>query len=144
MLAISQICAASFWEAKTMCEIENKKTTLSDDQIIFSLVCHEDWNGMCEQCPYTPSKACAVQLARNARELIIRQRTEIARLTKLIGKTAATAREEGIEELAEKLKSNLDDVVRVEMVGGTYYPIGKSFIDKAAAELLEVGNGKSD
>ena len=35
-------------------------------------------------------------------------------------------------------------VTEVEMVGGTYYPIGKSFIDKAAAELLEVGNGKSD
>lgn len=54
----------------------------TDDQIIFSLVCHEDWNEMCEQCPYTLSKACGSQLARNAIDLIKRQQAEIERLKK--------------------------------------------------------------
>lgn len=59
---------------------KTSEISLSDEQIIFSLICHEDWNGMCDQCPYTQSKACGAQLARNARELINRQQAEINRL----------------------------------------------------------------
>lgn len=39
---------------------------LNAEQIKFALVCHADWNDMCEQCPYTISKACGSQLARDA------------------------------------------------------------------------------
>lgn len=53
---------------------------LNAEQIKFALVCHADWNGMCEQCPYTISKACGSQLARDALALIKKLTEENERL----------------------------------------------------------------
>ena len=62
----------------------NKDNKVTDEQIVWSLRCHENWNDMCEQCPYTLSKACGALLARNALDLFYRLGEEIARLKAFI------------------------------------------------------------
>lgn len=40
-----------------------------------------------------------------------------------------------IDDFAERLKEKMDDLIRVERDGYTYFVVGKAFIDKIAEEM---------
>lgn len=82
---------------------------MTDSDIMQALLSHEQWGiDACDSCPLTPGKACGMQLAREALQLIKRQKTEIEALIagqETLQKYIATARAEAIKEFAERLKA---------------------------------------
>lgn len=121
---------------------------MTDNEIIKAMQCVIGNNISCSECRYQkvlPFPSCRRMCAKNALDLINRQKTEIERLEKekdsklvmCIANDIRKAKSEAIKEFAEKLKENYCFTDR----WGKIIPI--STVDNLVKEMTEVENGSN-
>ncbi len=71
--AVSPVASVENWSGVT---------NGSEDKVIKALECCGD-DQRCYGCPYTEESECYTKMSRDAHDIVVRQRVEIARLTKL-------------------------------------------------------------
>lgn len=94
---------------------------MTDNEIIKALEICANENGMCSECAYSDNYTnCNTRIAKDALDLINRQRAEIERLKgeivnqyNTIGKTIKQTKAEAIKEFAERLKADCPDKLLV-------------------------------
>ena len=83
-----QVLSGCIREARSIEELADMLTERGlevkrgDDKVTQALECCGD-NQRCCDCPYTEESECYTKMSRDAHDIVVRQREEIARLTKL-------------------------------------------------------------
>lgn len=121
---------------------------MNDNDIIKALECCAKNEG-CAECPYislikTGGEDCISFMAKQAIDLINRQRAEIERLQageyRYIGKTVQNARTEAIEDFAEKLKEK-SDYCYMGNIDALVYRITAKDLESIVKEILDGEHG---
>jgi hypothetical protein len=110
----------------------------TDEEIIKALECCND-NGGCDNCPfngavYEDEPPCVDKLTEAARNLINRQKAEVAYWMD----AAANAKKEAIKEFAEKLKGELT-AMQTMSDGKLVFGVSVERIESVVKEMLEGG-----
>ena len=77
--------------------------------------------------------------------LINLQKNEIERLTdnnEHLAVFLAEAKSEAIKEFADRLKEELKDCARIDLIETTYYAVGRHLIDDLVKEMTEKGGSE--
>lgn len=109
----------------------------TDEEVIKLFECLALGELACEKCMCRtiPYPTCKEVLAKQAFDLINRQKAEVA----FWMDAAANAKKEAVKEFAERVKAEMNNVARWTMHGddNEYFIIGKPFIDQIAKEMAE-------
>lgn len=125
---------------------------MTDNEIIKSMQCVIGKEMLCSECTYQkvlPFPSCRMMCAKNALDLINRQKEEIERLNiecQSMRNVAnsykmhyETAKSEAIKEFAERLKGRLTGIGRSTIYGNFEYGTIKSYeIDNLVKEMTEI------
>lgn len=131
---------------------------MTDNEIIKAMQCVIGNDAKCSECTYQkvlPFPSCRRKCAKNALDLINRQKAEIERLRKSQVKEIhidkefyeecqyemKQAKSEAIKEFAERLKAKMRNCSMYCIDEQTYYLISYSLVDNLVKEMTE---GKED
>ena len=124
---------------------------MTDNEIIKFMQCVMGNDANCSECRYQkvlPFPSCRMMCAKNALDLINRQKAEIERLReianpkcqKCVSRTTECAKSEAIKEFAERLKHF---IIPQKADGYTREIVLKRDIDNLVKEMTEVENDRA-